>query len=280
MSAKRAAARIFFLGFILLAGLPSGAQASSLTATPRTGDPSAVAAAGIVANTPATLRDLFGDTPPVRRLEQSLSPYLTVSAENRTLLTPLMLNGGPDARQAYYVGSDMVVMASAPLSEEVALTLPEGHWVNFWTGAQSMGGSMFMADLPAGTLPIWVRGGSVIERRSGGYDGYFEKRLADESKACGGSCLVDLMPAFTAEGVAATRDADGRTITRSHSGLAVEGKPTHMTVRWRFTRVTNVRVNGAPVEVRSSPEGYYASFDHVAHSTVEWTVRDYMPRSY
>ena len=275
MFAKRAAARTLFFGLILLAVLPAAAQAPSQTASPFTGIP----AGGDAPASPATLRDLFGDTSTVRRLERSLSPYLTVSAENGILLRPLTLKDDADTRQMYSVGSDMVV-ASGPLSGEIAVSLPEGHWVNFWTGAQSMGGSVFLAELPAGTPPVWVRGGSVIERRSGGYNGYFEKRPTDVSPSCDGNCLFDLMPAFPAEGLATIRDADGRTITRSRSGLAVEGKPTHMTVRWRFTRVTHVRVNGTPVAVQSSPEGYYASFDHVERSTVEWTVRDSMPRSY
>ena len=247
-----------------------------LAQKPATAEPAA-----LTTGTPATLKDVFGDTAMERGLERSLSPYLTASSEgNKPLLQPLTLSSLTGARRAFSLGSSMVVMTPAPAFENVAITLPEGHWVNFWTGAQSIGNAPFTAELPGGTLPMWVRAGSVIERRSGGYDGYFEKRLLTESKACGDSCLFDLMPAFAPDESAVMTDADGRTITRSFHRLAVSGKATRMTVRWRFTRVTNVRVNGETVRVQSSPDGYYASFDHADVSTVEWTVRDNMPRSY
>lgn len=277
------AARSLCMGAMALAVLAASAQkpAGFAVAAAAKTPASAAAPSPPAAGVPSTLKDVFGDTTAERGLEQSLSPYLTASsAGNSILLQPLTHAGPTGARRAFWLGRSMVVMTPAPMFENVAMTLPEGHWVNFWTGAQSMGSAPFTAELPAGTLPMWARAGSVIERRSGGYDGYFEKRLLTEAKACGDSCLFDLMPAFTQDDSAVTTDADGRTITRSLHRLAVSGKATRMTVRWRFTRVTDVRVNGATVPVQSSPEGYYASFDHAEASTVEWTVRDYMPRSY
>jgi alpha-glucosidase len=42
--------------------------------------------------------------------------------------------------------------------------LPDGLWFNFWSNESTPGGQMLGVDAPLDTLPLFVRGGSVIPR--------------------------------------------------------------------------------------------------------------------
>ena len=259
--------------------------ASAEPATAATESPATAAVrAGLVR--PGPLADVFGASTAVRSLEQGLSPYLAVSAARtggllEAVSIPADAAGGTP-RPEFRLGEDMIVMPVKGYTERVLVALPAGVWINYWTGAQAMGGGTVAVEVPGGSYPMWARGGAVIPRRTGGYDGtgFLEKRLTADGTNCGASCLYDVMPAFNDATTLTEKDADGRTLTRGANSLRICGTATHAIVRWRFQRVTDVYLNGKKVPVQMSPDGYYASFDHAADSTVEWTVLSYMPRSY
>lgn len=106
-------------------------------------------------------------------LRHRLLPYLwTESGRARETAMPVvraMLLEHPDDPVAwtvddqYYFGSSLVV---APVLEEGAtrrtVWLPEGDWFDFWTGERIAGGGRVTLDAPLDTLPLIVRGGSVV----------------------------------------------------------------------------------------------------------------------
>ena len=264
---------------------PSTGPVSAEPATAVTTPPAIMAVrAGMVK--PGPLADMFGASAAVRSLEQELSPYLAVSAARTGGLLQAVsvsadwADGTP--RPEFRMGEDMIVMPVKGYTERVPVALPAGVWINYWTGAQAMGGGTVAVEVAGGSYPMWARGGAVIPRRTGGYDGtgFLEKRLTADGTNCGASCLYDVMPAFNDATALTEKDADGRTLTRGATSLRIIGTATHAIVRWRFQRVTDVYLNGKKVPVQMSPDGYYASFDHAADSTVEWTVLSYMPRGY
>ncbi|HVN05443.1 MAG TPA: TIM-barrel domain-containing protein, partial [Bryobacteraceae bacterium] len=107
------------------------------------------------------------------KLRYRFLPYLyTVLEEaHRTgmpIFRPLLLNYQTDANtldidDEFMVGSDLLAAPILqPGSTSRRLYLPEGNWVDYWTGAQIAGGRMIRVDAPLETVPLYVRGGAII----------------------------------------------------------------------------------------------------------------------
>jgi len=107
------------------------------------------------------------------RLHTSLFPYFyTLAHEAHETGIPIMrhtLLECPDEPQGYhnercYFLGDRIFVA--PVIEDGARTrsfyLPEGEWVNYWTGKVIKGGTKLTVDAPLGEIPLFVRNGSVI----------------------------------------------------------------------------------------------------------------------
>jgi len=107
------------------------------------------------------------------KLRYRFMPYLynVLEEAHRTgmpIFRPLLLNYQADANtlnidDEFMVGSDLLV---APILEPGSATrrvyLPEGTWINYWNGAQIAGGRMVRTEAPLDTVPLYVRGGSII----------------------------------------------------------------------------------------------------------------------
>ena len=106
-------------------------------------------------------------------LHSSLLPYFaTYAAEaHRTgvpILRHLVLQYPDDPRSAaaehqYLLGDSLLV---APVIEQGAVTrklyLPQGEWVNYWTGERYAGGADITVAAPIDQIPLLVRGGSIL----------------------------------------------------------------------------------------------------------------------
>ena len=114
------------------------------------------------------------------RLRYPLLPY-TYSLAYRTYQTgapymrALFMDFPHDPRAAniadeYMYGPAFLV---APVTEQGATSrevyLPAGcDWYNYWTNERLHGGQMTEADAPIGTLPLFVRAGSIVPLGLGG----------------------------------------------------------------------------------------------------------------
>lgn len=222
-----------------------------------------------------SLKDILGDTPQARRLEQSFGPYLVASeAAGKPAVRPV--TEVPSDSPEYMVGDDVVMVPPVSPTDCLPVTLPEGLWVNALTGAQSSGGTSFQADVLGGSIPIWMRGGSLLERCVNRCSDEPAPRsnVASTLDACQGGCLVDVLPPYSADQVSRVKDSGGRVLTRSGNTLTIEGQTARMTVRWRFSRKLRAEVNGIPVKLQTSADGYYIRLDHAGHSTVTWAVAE------
>ena len=106
-------------------------------------------------------------------LRYRLMPYIyTYAYETSQTFAPMMrpmFYAFPEDRQAreqkqqFMFGDSLLV---APVTEKGARTkkvwLPEGVWHDFWTGKAYTGGCWVEVFAPLDTLPLFVRGGSVI----------------------------------------------------------------------------------------------------------------------
>jgi alpha-D-xyloside xylohydrolase len=110
------------------------------------------------------------------RLHLRLFPYVWTfvtrnQTDGRAILRPLGLAHpelGIHPRHDYLLGDDILV---APVTARGArrrrVTLPEGRWLDGWTGETMEappGGLSFEADTPLERIPFFLRGGAVIPR--------------------------------------------------------------------------------------------------------------------
>ncbi|MDF9875433.1 NPCBM/NEW2 domain-containing protein [Cellulosimicrobium cellulans] len=110
------------------------------------------------------------------QLRQKLMPYVyTLAAESHASGTPMMRSlaleypddpyaYGAEANSEFLLGEDFLV---APVSTDSdvrdGIYLPEGQWVDYWTGALYDGGRVVDGyAAPLDTLPLFVRAGAVV----------------------------------------------------------------------------------------------------------------------
>ena len=214
-------------------------------------------------------------------LHMSLFPYRYAAAQEAAktgmpLMRALALLFQNDmraraSRDEYMFGPDLLV---APITDENTrrpVYLPEGQWVDYWTGTLVSGGKTIVVDAPLDVLPLFVRAGAMLPKIPEDI-----MTLVPE-KESGNTSLKSLderrvYEVFGGEGSAegAIRDFEGRTVTRSGHSLKVAGDPAHVIVRLRFTKVVRASVDGRPAKVQMAGDGAVIEFDHIRESTVSW----------
>jgi len=106
-------------------------------------------------------------------LRYRLMPYIysiawRVTHEGYTMMRPLVMDF-PDDVEAREIGNQFLFgpdILASPVTDPGAimrrLYLPPAKWYNFWTGQQLSGGRFIVAPAPLGTLPLYVRAGSIL----------------------------------------------------------------------------------------------------------------------
>jgi alpha-glucosidase len=97
--------------------------------------------------------------------------YTTLEEAHRTgvpVFRPLLLNYQSDDNtitidDEFMIGTDLLVapIVKADLTTRLVY-LPAGTWYDYWTGAKRNGSTMIRVDAPLETVPMFVRGGSII----------------------------------------------------------------------------------------------------------------------
>ncbi|MBV9604789.1 MAG: glycoside hydrolase family 31 protein [Solirubrobacterales bacterium] len=107
------------------------------------------------------------------RLHEQLVPYIRAAARTAAragvpIIRPLCLTDPNDPRgwsipDAYGFGPALWV---APVLEDEArereVSLPQGEWIETWSGQPVRGGSDIVAEAPLERIPVWVRSGSIV----------------------------------------------------------------------------------------------------------------------
>lgn len=129
-----------------------------------------------------------------------------------------------------------------------------------------------MVDAGLDRIPVWVRAGAVVPKIP---EDVMTLVPAAESgngavKGMGDRRVYELTGAAT--GDARMVDFEGRTVVRSGSTMKITGgKAARVTVRWRFTRVGGVTVNGAAVKVVAGADGSSSvEFEFAKEAAVSW----------
>jgi alpha-glucosidase len=107
------------------------------------------------------------------KLRYRLLPFLYTTLEEaaRTgvpVFRPLLLNYQQDTNaldldDQFMIGSDLLV---APILRRDLTSrmvyLPQGTWIDYWTGKRINGGTMIRVEAPLETVPMFVRAGAII----------------------------------------------------------------------------------------------------------------------
>jgi alpha-D-xyloside xylohydrolase len=105
-----------------------------------------------------------------RLLPYTYSTAWQVTSNGSTFMQPLVMNFPKDPKvlnignQYFFGPSIMVTPVTMAGATEQAVYLPAAGapWYNFWTGETSPAGERVNASAPVKTLPLFVRGGSIL----------------------------------------------------------------------------------------------------------------------
>jgi alpha-D-xyloside xylohydrolase len=215
-------------------------------------------------------------------LHMSLFPYRYAAAQEsaRTGLPMmralvLMHQDDRDARDAvseYYFGPDLLVAPVLSPVTQRALYLPEGKWIDYWTGRSFDGKQTISADAPLDRIPLFVRDGAILPKIP---EDVMTLVPPSDFKDQGVRALDDrrvyeIYPGHEARTVT---DFEGRSLTyEPRTGtLTITGSPARVSVRWRFAHPAAVTWNGKKLDqLTATSDGISVEFPHQGTSTLAW----------
>jgi alpha-D-xyloside xylohydrolase len=208
-------------------------------------------------------------------LHMSLFPYRYAAAQEsarsglpmmRSLL--LMHQDDPDARAAeteYYFGPDLLVAPVLGPVTQRAVYLPEGDWVDYWSGKQVSGRQTIAVDAPLDRLPLYVRSGAILPK----IPEDVMTLVPGHAQSMDNRRVYEIYPGVTLESI---RDFEGRTIEPGGEpgALNITGVPARIILRWRFAGPRTVTVNGRFLPALHNADGVSIEFDHTDKTALHW----------
>jgi len=214
------------------------------------------------------------------RLHMSLFPYRYAAAQesHRTgmpLMRALVLLHPRDpaalrATDEYYFGPDFLVAPVVTPGTRRTVHLPEGEWIEYWTGGRITGPADTTVEVPVDRIALYVKAGAIIPRipedvmtlapasPGSGVQGLDDRRVYEIYPGPARS-LVD----FEERRLVVTRGG-------GHGGLRITGKAARVTIVWRFERPAQVSLNGVPLATQSSGDATSATFAHSGETQITW----------
>lgn len=216
------------------------------------------------------------------RLHMSLFPYRYAAAqESARTGMPLMRALvffhplDPEARRAadeYYFGPDLLVAPVVTAGTERTVHLPQGEWLDYWSGAHYSGATNLVVDAPLDRIPLYVKAGTILPRIPEDVmtlvpwtgAGAPPVPTLDDRR------IYDIYPGPARS----LQDFEGRRLNVSagagRTALTLSGAPARVTIVWRFQHPTHATLNGRPVELRSEGGWAEATFAHATESRLVW----------
>ena len=216
------------------------------------------------------------------RLHMSLFPYRYAAAQEaaRTgmpLMRALVLLHPLDeeARRAddeYYFGPDLLVAPVLTAGSQRGVHLPEGAWLDYWSGARLSGPADLVADAPLDRVPVFVRAGAILPKIPEDVmtlvpwpgPGAAPVPTLDDRR------VYEIYPGADRSLV----DFEGRHLDVSAAAgrttLTLTGVAARVTVRWRFGHPAHATLDGRPVELQTAGDTVSVTFAHAAESRLVW----------
>ena len=177
----------------------------------------------------------------------------------------LMHQDDANARETgteYYFGPDLLVApVLAPVTQR-AVYLPEGNWIDYWTGKRLAGRQTLAVDAPLDRIPVYVREGAILPK--------IPEDVMTLAPGLDERRVYELYPGTP---LRAVTDFEDRTVAPGPGpgSLVITGKPAHVILRWRFQSPAGVTLNGRALErVMGSASGAAVEFEHQITSRIQW----------
>ena len=101
------------------------------------------------------------------QLRMQLFPYIYSYAHRNRIEGKHMLGKFSEHIYQYTFGDEILV---APVYDKSATTqkvfLPNGNWINFWTGEKLHGNSEYIVDAPVNQIPLFIMQGAILPMRN------------------------------------------------------------------------------------------------------------------
>ncbi len=109
------------------------------------------------------------------KLRYELLPYIYTTAwqtqqTGTPIARPMLWHYPDDSRfqemfSQYFFGNELLVApVLEPAQQTMDVELPNGTWYHFWTGNRYLGGKKLQLQLAPESIPVFVKGGSIIPR--------------------------------------------------------------------------------------------------------------------
>jgi alpha-D-xyloside xylohydrolase len=204
-------------------------------------------------------------------LHMSLFPYRYAAAQEsaRTGLPlmralALMHQDDAEARDAeteYYFGPDLLVAPILSPVTQRAVYLPEGNWIDYWTGKSMTGHRTVVAEAPLDRIPLYVRAGAILPKIPDDVMTLVpQKEFKDQKvKALDDRRVYEIYPGA----LRSVTDFENRSLTAGPDAgtLTITGQPARVTLRWRFAPPGAVAVNGQNLTVVRNADGASVEFE-------------------
>lgn len=171
----------------------------------------------------------------------------------------------PGAREAaaeYYFGPDLLVAPIlAPVTQR-AVYLPEGNWIDYWTGKRISGPRTFTTEAPLDRIPVFLREGAILPK--------IPDDVMTLVPALDARRVYELYPGAALRGIS---DFEGRRVGpgAEPGSLVIAGQPAHVTLCWRFQSPATVSLDGRELPRVVSPDSTISvEFDHRTTSHLAW----------
>jgi alpha-D-xyloside xylohydrolase len=165
----------------------------------------------------------------------------------------------------------LVAPVLSPVSER-AVYLPEGAWIDYWSGKRLAGRRTIAAAAPLDRIPLYVREGAILPRISEDIMTLVPQAEVKDPKV---KSLDDrrVYEVYPGEALRRITDFEGRTIApgAGERSLAIDGKPARVILRWRFGGPESVTCNGQGLTTQKAADGSVSiEFEHSESSRLSW----------
>lgn len=179
------------------------------------------------------------------RLRTRLFPYLYEAAHQAArsglpIIRPMALafQSDPAARgkvYQYMVGPDLLVAPIYQPSTRRTVYIPDGTWIDFWSGRSLRGRQTIEVEAPLDRIPLFVRAGAILPLLPEGVETLIPRHdgMSDEIVALDDRRVLEVWPG----GEASIRTWDGLTAT-----LSVDGRRALLRIASTQPRSVQVRL--------------------------------------
>jgi alpha-D-xyloside xylohydrolase len=215
-------------------------------------------------------------------LHMSLFPYRYAAAQESARnglpmmrALALMHQDDPEARDAeteYYLGPDLLVAPVLSPVTQRAVYLPEGNWIDYWSGKPIAGQRTVVADAPIDHIPLYVRAGAILPKIPDDVMTLVPQQEVKDQKV---KSLDDrrVYEIYPGAPLRALTDFEGRHLTpgTEPNSLALTGPHAQVILRWRFNAPATVTVNDQKLATLRAADGSVSvQFDQSGTSRVKW----------